>query len=179
MTLKLKELIYRISAQQRENLPFPENLEAYLDDFVPNVLLKSGTLQQAFGVTGYEMEEIYCEAYRLYQEDIYIESATAFRWLVLLNPFEAKYWKGLAASLQLLEKYEKALHAYAMAALLDSDNPYPHFHAYECYDSMDLPQEGEKALELAYTRAVNQAIYRNLQEEIEQIMKRGGLRCHV
>ena len=178
--MKLKELIRRIALNRQEDFPFPEDLEAYLDDFVPNMLLKSDTLQQAFGVSGYEMEEVYYEAYRFYQEDIYLKSSTAFRWLILLNPFVDKYWKGLAASLQLLGKYEKALHAYAMAALLDSDNPYPHFHAYECYEDMQNPEDAEKALDLAYQRTLGNEAYRDLQVEIETCKKqRGGYLCHT
>jgi type III secretion system low calcium response chaperone LcrH/SycD len=167
--MKLKELIARLSANRQEDFPFPDNLEEYLEDFIPNTLLKSETLQKAFGVSNYEMEEIYKEAYDQYQDDCYLESATHFRWLVLLNPFVSKYWNGLAASLQLLAKHEKALHAYAMVALLEKDNPYPHFRAYECYEKMGNPEEGAKALELAYQRAKSEEKHRELQTEIEQL----------
>lgn len=175
--MKLKELLRRIAMNRNEEYPFPEDLEAYLDDFIPNTLLKSETLQRAFGVSSYEMEEIYSEAYRLYEEDVYLESSIAFRWLVLLNPYVAKYWKGLAASLQLLEKYEKALHGYAMAALLDADNPYPHFHAYECYDALNNTEDADKALDLAYQRTLSKEIYRDLQEEIVSLKKSRGYLC--
>lgn len=164
--MKLKQLIERIALQRQEEFPFPDNLEEYLEDFIPNTLLKSETLQQAFALTNYEMEEIYNEAYRFYQEGNYLESSTAFRWLVLLNPFIAKYWTGLAANLQLLKKYEKALHAYAMAALIENENPFPHFHAYQCYEALNNKAEGDKALESAYQRTLGKAVYQNLQHEI-------------
>lgn len=166
--MRLKELLKRLALNNSKEFPHPENLETYLADFVPNVLLKSETLQVAFAVSSYEMEEIYTEAYAYYQDDNYLESSTAFRWLVLLNPFTAKYWMGLAASLQLLEKYEKALHAYAVAALLDSDNPYPHFHAFECYAALKNKEDAEKALELSYKRTIGKAAYQELQEKIEK-----------
>lgn len=175
--MKLKELIRRIAIGRKEEFPFPDDLESYLDEFVPNTLLKSDTLQRAFGVSNYEMEEVYSEAYRFYQEDIYLESSAAFRWLVLLNPFVAKYWQGLAASLQLLGKYEKALHAYAMVALLDCDNPYPHFHAYTCYCDLHNPEDADKALDLAYQRTLGKEIYRDLQHEIETCKKQRGYLC--
>jgi type III secretion system low calcium response chaperone LcrH/SycD len=168
--VKLKELIRRIAINCPSEFPFPDNLETYLEDFVPNKLLKSGTLQDAFDLSDYELEEVYNESYLLYQEDRYLESSTGFRWLVLFNPYEPKYWMGLAASLQLLEKYEKALHAYALFALLESDNPYPHFHAYECYSALHNVEEGRKALVLAHRRAVKKSAYRDLQEEIEFLL---------
>jgi type III secretion system low calcium response chaperone LcrH/SycD len=176
--MKLKELIRRIALNRREESPFPEDLETFLEDFIPNTLLKSETLQRAFDVSGYEMEEIYSETYTFYQEDNFLEASTGFRWLVLLNPFVEKYWMGLAASLQLLEKYEKALHAYAICALLESENPYPHFHAFECYVALKDKEEAEKALSLAFKRTIGKAAYRDLQEEIELLRKKaGGLLC--
>lgn len=171
MPLKVRELIQRIALNRKEDFPFPDSLETYLEDFIPNLLLKSETLQQAFGISTYEMEEIYNEAYQLYEEDDFVESAVGFRWLVLLNPFLYKYWIGMAASLQLLEKYEKALHAYAVSALLDCKNPYPHFHAFECYKQLANQQEADKALDLAYKRTIGNSEYRELQTEIEQIKK--------
>jgi type III secretion system low calcium response chaperone LcrH/SycD len=169
--MKLKELIRRIAAKNEVGMPFADNLEAYLDHFIPNVLVKSETLQKAFDVTFYEMEEIYSEAYAFYQEDNYLEAATAFRWLVLLNPFVSKYWTGLAASLQLLEKYEKSLHAYAVSSLLENDNPFLHVHACECYMAMNQWDEAEKALDLAQLRAVNKPQYLDLQREIDSLRK--------
>lgn len=175
--MKLKELLRRIALNRKEEFPFPDNLEAYLEDFIPNTLLKSATLQQAFEVSNYEMEEIYVEAYNHYQEENYLESCTAFRWLVLLNPYWAKNWMGLAASSQLLEKYEKALHAYAVAALLENHNPYPHFHAFECYSALENSEEAEKALELALCRTLGKESYRDLQKEIESLKTARGSLC--
>jgi type III secretion system low calcium response chaperone LcrH/SycD len=175
--MKLKELIARIAENRKSEFPLPENLEAYLEDFIPNTLLKSETLQRAFQVSSYEMEEIYREAYGYYYEDNYLESSTAFRWLILLNPFIGKYWMGLAASSQLLKKYEKALHAYAMAALIENENPYPHFHAYECYKALNNRAEGDKALACAYTKTLGKTVYRPLQEEIEKIKKIQEVPC--
>lgn len=177
--MKLKELLRRIALNRKEEYPFPENLETYLEDFIPNTLLKSATLQQAFEVSNYEMEEIYVEAYSNYQEENYIESCTAFRWLVLLNPYWARNWMGLAASLQLLKKHEKALHAYAVAALLENHNPYPHFHAFECYRALENHEEAEKALELAHCRTLEKKNYHELQKEIESLKKVRGSLCQL
>lgn len=171
--MKLKELISRIASFSNEQFSFPKDLETYLEDFIPNTLLKSETLQKAFGVSNYEMEEIYYEAYSYYKDDNYLESSTAFRWLVLLNPLTSKYWMGLAASLQLLEKYEKSLHAYAIYTLLDHENPYPHFYAFECYTALNNKKEAKKALNSAYKLTKDKTTYIDLQKEIEKEY------CHV
>lgn len=167
--MKLKSLLRRIALQRKEDYPFPDDIESYLEDFVPNILMKSETLQQAFGITNYEMEKLYEEAHAYYEDDSYEEALIVFRWLVLFNVYEAKYWMGFGASEQLLERYEKGLHAYAVAALLDSDNPYPHYHAYECYMLLNNKEEADKALKLAYQRCDGKVAYEELNKKIEQL----------
>lgn len=168
--MKLRELIQRLSLQRQEDFPFPDNLESYLDDFVPNILLKSATYQQAFGVSNYEMEEIYVEAYNYYQDERYQDSLLQFRWLVILNPYSAKYWMGLAANQHLMQHYTQALHSYAMAALLDCENPYPHYHAFECYLALQNKEDAEKALLLAHQRTQNREQWESLKKEFEELL---------
>lgn len=165
--MKLRQLIEKIALQRKGEFPFPDDLDAYLEDFIPNQLLKSATLQQAFGVTGYEMEELYKEGHTFYEADQYRDSCTIFKWLVLLNPYQTKYWLGLAASQQLSGFYDKALHSYALATLLDNEDPYPHLHAFECYLALDNLEEALKALECAYVRASGKLDYQDLLSEIE------------
>ncbi|MEZ5314848.1 MAG: SycD/LcrH family type III secretion system chaperone [Chlamydiales bacterium] len=167
--MRLKALLDRIALQRKEDFPFPEDIESYIEDFIPNHLLKSETLQQAFGITDYEMEKLYEDAYNFYEKNAYQDGLTLFRWLILFNPYAPKYWMGFAAILQLSKAYDKALHAYAVITLLDSNNPYPHFHAYECYSLMENRTEARKALELAYHHCSNQFAYAQLKEEIERI----------
>lgn len=176
--MKLRQLIQRIALQRKEEFPFPDNLDAFLDDFIPNELLKSETLQHAFGVTSYEMEELYKEGHAFYEADRYNDSSTVFRWLVLLNPYSAKYWLGLAANQQLLGQYDKALHSYALVTLLDSEDPYPHLHAFECYLALDNLEEALKALECAYVRARGKLEYQDLLSEIEMLKKDENVICN-
>ena len=54
---------------------------------------------------------------------------------------------------------------------LDSDNPYPHFHAYECYAALNNKEDAEKALNLASKLTIGVDTYRDLQEEIDLAQK--------
>lgn len=164
--MELKELIQKLST---EELKEPD-IEKLMEDFVANKLLKSETLQKAFGMTDQQLENLYRHGYELYQKDNYAESVTFFNWLVILNPFIPKYWMGLAANRQLLGQYEKALQAYSIAALEDKVDPYPHFHAYECYEAMGNREEGKNALIEAKERAGSHSIYSSLRQEIRKIM---------
>ncbi len=168
--MKLKELLQKIAVNRREEHPFPEDLDAYLEDFIPNTLLKSDTLQIAFGVTNEEMEVLYKEAYTFYTKEDFTEATTEFRYLVILDPFTKKYWLGLAACLQVQEFYEKALHSYAMAALLDGEDPYPHFYAYQCYEKSGNQEDAQKALQLAYERTEGRALFVSLRQQIEPLL---------
>lgn len=168
--MRLKKLLRRIALQRQELFPFPDTIEKYLEDFVPNLLLKSETLQQAFGVSDYEMEKLYEEAHAFYEADQYEEAHTLFRWLVLLDAYTARYWMGYAASQQVCEKYDQALHAYAVAALLESSAPYPHYYAAVCYRMQGEWGEASKALALAQERvsACEGKEYEALEREIEE-----------
>ncbi len=167
--MNLKTLLDRIALQRKEEYPFPDDIESYMEDFVPNVLMKSETLQHAFGISNFEMEKLYEEAYEYYESEAYKDSLTIFRWLILFNSYETKYWMGFAANLMLVGHYEKALHAYAITTILDSENPYPHFHAYECYTCLNNKEDAEKALKLASQRCAGKAAYNELKDEIEQL----------
>ncbi len=164
--MTIKTLIAKLSRGEG-----PKDLESYLEDFVPNTLLKSNTLQEAYGVSRKEMSELYKKAYDYYQEDRYDQSIVLFRFLVMLNPFVTKYWMGLGSSQQLLKQYEKALHSYAIWALLDGKNPAPHFQASECYAALANQVEGNKALKEALERTTNKPVYKQLREEVERCLQ--------
>ena len=170
--MKLREYIEKI---KRGAANLPEDLDSFLDSFVPDVLMKSETLQEAYGVEERAMEEAYAKAYSLYERSDFGEAAVIFRWLVVLNPFVYKFWMGLGASWQMLEMLEKALHAYAMAALLDCEHPHPHFYAYRCYTKLGNEKDATKALRLAHRRTKEKPQYAGLRGEIERLCSRQEL----
>lgn len=173
--MKLEALIQKIAVKRREEYPFPDDLEAYVDDFMPNVLLKNETLQKAFGISDFELEEIYAEAYDYYCENAFEQAETAFRWLVLFNPFTEKYWLGLGSAQMMQSAYEKALHSFAMSALLNSENPDSHLYAFECYLALDNMEDAEKALHLAYQRTEGKAAYIELRNTIEELLSKSPI----
>ncbi len=162
--MKLKQIFDRIAA---ENHVTHDELEKKFEDFVADKLLKSETLAKAFKIKESEMEELYSEAYGAYVKDLYDEAGSLFRWLAIFNPFETKYWMGVGACQQLQGNYEKALHGYAMAGYLNTLDPYPHYHAYECYTALGNAREAQIALEDAEKRAVGEH-YVCLRRELQK-----------
>jgi type III secretion system low calcium response chaperone LcrH/SycD len=169
--MTLTRILSRIAEEQ--NLHALE-VESTLMTFISEKCLKNEVMQKALKITNDEMEDIYREAYQAYHADQFEAASALFRWLSLFNPFVLKYWMGFAASSQLLKKYEEALKAYSVAAVLDPENPYPHFHAFECYQSLENEMEASKALEDAYRVASKESKYRDLLPII--ISLQGGTR---
>ena len=93
-----------------------------------------------------EEEALYASAYALYEGGKYKEATEIFTQLVLSSPFSERSWRGLAAAQQQGEQFEAALHAWALVALLESEDPLPHFHAAECLFYLQQREEMLKAL---------------------------------
>lgn len=96
-----------------------------------------------------EEHSLYLSAFSLYEKKEYRKSSSVFTRLVLINPFFPAYWKGLAASKQMSSEYEQALQAWALATLLDTEDPMTHLHAAECLSRIDDRKEAQKALDSA------------------------------
>lgn len=100
-----------------------------------------------------QAEKFYSLGFSLYGAGNYKESADVFEVLCAQWPLEPKHWFALASSRQENTEYDKALHAWAMAAILKSEDPYPHFHAAECCLSLNQKEEADLALASAHTRS--------------------------
>jgi type III secretion system low calcium response chaperone LcrH/SycD len=101
-----------------------------------------------------EVEQFYAYGFAQYGTGNWGEAADVFRVLCTRRPLVARFWFGLGATLQGAENYMDALHAWAMAALLSTDDPYPHFHAAECYFSLLDSNEAAQGLKEAEARIV-------------------------
>jgi type III secretion system low calcium response chaperone LcrH/SycD len=93
--------------------------------------------------------QFYSIAFTFYEKGDYRSAAKLFTQLVLTNPFSEHYWQGLASSKQMAHNHLAALHAWSLVALLKEGDPLPHFHAAECFFSLEEKQEASKALNIA------------------------------
>ena len=112
----------------------------------------SALLEKAAKTPLIDVEAFYLKAYAYYQANQLAEAAEIFGILCARQPMEKRFWFGLGASLQESANYEKARYAWAMAALLDPENPYPHFHAAECSDALARHKDASLALAEAKNR---------------------------
>ena len=116
-----------------------------------------------------EQEIIYAAAHGFYEHGDYEKSAGNFVHLVMTNPFEKKFWKGLASARQMQKEYKAALHAWAIVCLLDDQDPFPHFHAAENLHQLQEKEEAMKALACAEALLKEEQGHRMLKNKIHSL----------
>lgn len=110
-------------------------------------LMEGAALADVHGYTEDEMEAVYLLAYNAYRQGKYPDARKLFQFLALNDHVESRFWLGLAATCQVSGEYRQAVAAYEMAAVLEATNPWPPFHAGECYAAMNDWETCAKALE--------------------------------
>ena len=116
-----------------------------------------------------ERETLYRTAFCAYEGGDYAQASMVFTELVLDEPFEERYWRGMAASRQMEQKYPESLHAWALVALLAGQDPIPHFHAAECLISLGDREDALRALKAAEDRVGNNT---ELEQKIQVLRQR-------
>lgn len=110
-----------------------------------------------------KIETIYARAYRLYNTGKYVEAAQIFRYLMLVNPGDTRYFLGLAACCHLLKDYKSAVLVYLLCDLLDDKSPIADFHASDCYLQMDDKVSALISLNLAIQKSGEKPEYQVLK----------------
>lgn len=134
-------------------------------DDLANKMLKEGlSPKDALEVNPQMLENVYAQAYRLYNTGKYEEAVHLFRILVMLNAMEPKYLLGLAASFHLLKDYQNAIHSYTLCSTLDPQSPLPYYHSADCFLQMKDSLSAMICLEMAIKQAGDQSEYAKLKE---------------
>lgn len=137
--------------------------EAY-DDMMGKMLKGGLSPKDALEVNPQTLENVYAQAYRLYNTGKYDEALQLFRILVVLNAMEPKYILGLAASFHLLKEYQNAIQSYTLCSTLDPKSPLPSYHSADCFIQMKDDLSAMVCLEMAIERAGNQPEYAKIKE---------------
>ena len=131
------------------------------------MMVQGLTPKDAMGFSSGYMENVYAQAYRLYNTGKYAEATHLFRILIMLNAMEPKYILGLGASLHMLKEYYDAIQTYTMCAVLDPTNPIPHYHSSDCFIQMKDYLSAMLCLELVIDKASNKAEYAKMKERAQ------------
>ena len=91
------------------------------------------TMRELKGITKAEMEAVYSVGFNMSRTGRYDDAEKIFRFLVLFDHLEPKYWLGVGAIQQVRNDYQGAVASYGYASFLDLSNPKPQLHAAECF----------------------------------------------
>ncbi len=133
-------------------------------------IFQGGSIKDFHDLSDQDMETVYSVAYNLYNGGKYEDAAKTFRFLCFYDHLELKYWKGLAASLQLMESYKDALAAYSMAMLLDMTDPVTTMHAADCHLALGNRQEAMDAFECSVVSAQDEPKYAEVKTRSQAML---------
>lgn len=91
-----------------------------------------GTWQDLLELNNDHIEEVYAIGYEHYTEGDLEQALAAFSALIQLNPYAAKHWIAIGATLQAQEKYADALAAYELSLALDEERIAPLYYSAQC-----------------------------------------------
>jgi type III secretion system low calcium response chaperone LcrH/SycD len=129
------------------------------------------SLQEIIGFPQELMQRFYSAAYNLFQTGKESEAADAFFFLATLNPAVHAYWLALGMADQCRHQYEEALSAYAMASLLEVENPLSYYHSAICYHALHDEENMRKSLELALEYAQGLPEHEAVRANVQLLLK--------
>lgn len=141
-----------------------ESLNHSLGDIASKMIKQGLSGKDAINMSPSALENIYSQAYRLYNTGKYIEATHLFRTLILMNGMESKYMLGFAACFHMLKDYQNAVQFYTLCSAIDTHNPLPHYHSSDCFVHMKDYISAMIALEMTIERAGNRSEYAKLKE---------------
>ncbi len=118
-------------------------------DAIRKALQAGQSLQEIIAFPQELMERFYAAAYTLFQVGKESEAADAFFFLATLNPSVHAYWLALGMAEQGLKRYENALAAYAMASLIEVEDPLSYYYSAACYHALQDEENMRRSLEMA------------------------------
>ncbi|MEI8301137.1 MAG: SycD/LcrH family type III secretion system chaperone [Chlamydiota bacterium] len=128
--------------------------------------IENHSMMSPHDFTNEDISLLYSLGVNLYEQGDYTQAKTVFQRLVLAKPHEKKFWMALGASLQMKKHYQEALTSWAMASLIQDEDPTPHFHAAECLLCLEDKTQAKKALQEAKKRSENDPL---LEKKIQAL----------
>ena len=133
-----------------------------------------GTVRELKGITDAEMEAIYALGFSFYRTGRYDDAEKVFRFLVLFDHLNAKYWTGMGAVQQVKKLYGEAITSYGYASFLDLSNPKPQYFAAECFLAL-----GDKTNALSALASLEKFCSKDTESGREYLAKAAELKAVI
>lgn len=106
------------------------------------------TVRESKGINDEEMNAVYSVAHNFYMTGRYDDAETIFKFLVIFDHLNPKYWIGLGAVRQVQKRFKEAIEAYANVVVnLDIENVKASYYAAECYLALGDRENAKSAIE--------------------------------
>ena len=151
-----------------EHKPNAETIEEALQ-LAAESLISGVSLAQQGKISADEVEALYALGSNYYFQKNFVKAEEIFSYALPFDFFHFNIVSGLAAARKMQGKYEEALKAYALAGLLDMENPEPSLYAAECFFALDKLPECAGALDAAFGLTENQSRYESLRTKIKKM----------
>ncbi|MDB6081174.1 MAG: lcrH [Chlamydiia bacterium] len=138
MTTAIEQLVERL-----RKMPSISEIHAFLDA----ALNEHGSMTKMLNLNGELLDTLALEASRLYQQSQFEEATSFFQLLSIACPGLQEYWMLLGACRLQCRDYDSALSAYAMAIILNEDDPRPYFFSALCYKKKGDTHEFQKCIQ--------------------------------
>jgi type III secretion system low calcium response chaperone LcrH/SycD len=131
---------------------------------------EGGTLGTMLQIGDEELEAMYAVAYSQYSARKYDQAIDIFKFLCLYDHNEARWFYGLGVAQQAKEDYAAAVNSYAVATLLDVDDPRPQAQAGYCLLALEKWPEARSALEGALMTCGQQPQFADVRRQAEALL---------
>ena len=139
------------SVQESAEQPAPSDEKLAVQ--VHELIMAGGTVGDALNYTAQDYEALYALGHGYYQAARYDEAYKVFAYLMIHNHLELRFIMAYAASAQMLEKWDEAIHNYSLSIAMDMVNPQPMLHVCECLIGLAQYARAQEGLNLVLTRA--------------------------
>lgn len=154
--------------QQVEKVAGKENKQtnSAMTNVLGDVLFKGLSIMQAIGFPPGLIEMMYSFASDLYSSGKYEDARAMFFFITQLNPKDKRFPFGCAASHHKVKKYYEASNYYLMASSLDPADPYPYFHAADCYIQLGKFENAKFLLDSCLVAAGERPEHEKLRQQV-------------
>lgn len=154
--------------EQVENIAGSANSESKngMRGLLGNLLFNGFSIMQAIGCPPGLLEMLYSYALELYKAGKYQDASPLLFFISQMNPKDKRFLFACAASYHKQKKYFDALNHYLLASALEPRNdPYPYFHAADCYLQYNQIEAARVMLQTAILAAGDAPEYGKLKQE--------------
>ena len=155
------------------NTNFEELFGVTGDDIeeITNMFIDKGaTFKDLHGLSKKDLEVIYSLAHSMYTTEKYEDSEKVFLFLCFNDHLDKRFWMGLAATQQMLKKYEEAVQNYTMAAFLDIEDPMIPMNSAWCMLALGRLEEAKGAFEAVIELSADKNEFNELKIRAESLL---------